>query len=237
MLIADHPDPPFPPSRAHPRATASASPATPKRGISSKAPNGSDALGGGRPASPFNYARAVVRKTAAYVFPAPVTFTIPAEGDDATANAAEQMLGRPHRRARSGPPRCRLLHRSLHPGRCGGESHLGCRAAAAGGRAGRSRHPGGEHRAGQSAPHARSHPGLCAGGTGRRCPLRSSPRLASARPARARRRNLERRPLAGRDRRADRPRRAESLRLDSLRDPAERHRPLPARSGSGAKAT
>jgi hypothetical protein len=40
----------------------------------------------------FNYARAVVRKTAAYVYPAPVTFTIPAEGDEAVANAAEQSL-------------------------------------------------------------------------------------------------------------------------------------------------
>ena len=35
----------------------------------------------------FNYVRAVVRKTAAYVFPAPVTFTVPATGDDASANA------------------------------------------------------------------------------------------------------------------------------------------------------
>jgi hypothetical protein len=40
----------------------------------------------------FNYARAVVRKTAAYVYPAPVTFTILPEGDDAVANAAEQTL-------------------------------------------------------------------------------------------------------------------------------------------------
>jgi hypothetical protein len=40
----------------------------------------------------FNYARAVVRKTAAYVFPAPVTFTVPAEDDDAVANAAERAL-------------------------------------------------------------------------------------------------------------------------------------------------
>ncbi|MGH2616212.1 MAG: phage portal protein, partial [Thermomicrobiales bacterium] len=40
----------------------------------------------------FNYARAVVRKTAAYVFPAPVTFAVPAESDDAVANAAEQAL-------------------------------------------------------------------------------------------------------------------------------------------------
>jgi hypothetical protein len=40
----------------------------------------------------FNYARAVVRKTAAYVFPAPATFTVPAEGDDAVANAAERAL-------------------------------------------------------------------------------------------------------------------------------------------------
>jgi hypothetical protein len=40
----------------------------------------------------FNYARSVVRKTAAYVFPAPVTFTVPAEGDDTIANTAEQTL-------------------------------------------------------------------------------------------------------------------------------------------------
>ena len=42
----------------------------------------------------FNYARAVVRKTAAYVFPAPVTFTVPAAtaGDEVLANAAEQAL-------------------------------------------------------------------------------------------------------------------------------------------------
>jgi len=39
-----------------------------------------------------NYARAVVRKTAAYVFPAPVSFTIPARGDDQIANAAEREL-------------------------------------------------------------------------------------------------------------------------------------------------
>ena len=30
----------------------------------------------------FNYARAVVRKTATYVFPAPVAFTVPAGGDE-----------------------------------------------------------------------------------------------------------------------------------------------------------
>jgi hypothetical protein len=42
----------------------------------------------------FNYARAVVRKTAAYVFPAPVTFTVPASGasEDPAANAAERAL-------------------------------------------------------------------------------------------------------------------------------------------------
>ena len=40
----------------------------------------------------FNYARAVVRKTAAYVFPAPATFTVPAHGDEAAANAAERAL-------------------------------------------------------------------------------------------------------------------------------------------------
>lgn len=42
----------------------------------------------------FNYARAVVRKTAAYVFPAPATFTVPAgeDGDEEAANAAERAL-------------------------------------------------------------------------------------------------------------------------------------------------
>ncbi len=40
----------------------------------------------------FNYARAVVRKTAAYVFPSPVTFTVPAAGDEAAANFAERAL-------------------------------------------------------------------------------------------------------------------------------------------------
>jgi hypothetical protein len=40
----------------------------------------------------FNYARAVVRKTAAYVYPAPVTFTVPADDDNTVANAAEQAL-------------------------------------------------------------------------------------------------------------------------------------------------
>ncbi|MCC7023020.1 MAG: phage portal protein, partial [Thermomicrobiales bacterium] len=42
----------------------------------------------------FNYARAIVRKTAAYVFPEPATFTVaPGEGgDEATANAAERVL-------------------------------------------------------------------------------------------------------------------------------------------------
>lgn len=40
----------------------------------------------------FNYARAVVRKTAAYVFPVPVTFTVQPEGDDGAANAAERAL-------------------------------------------------------------------------------------------------------------------------------------------------
>jgi hypothetical protein len=40
----------------------------------------------------FNYARVVVHKTAAYVFPAPVTFTVPAAGDEAVANVAERAL-------------------------------------------------------------------------------------------------------------------------------------------------
>lgn len=41
----------------------------------------------------FNYARAVVRKTAAYVFPAPATFTVlPQAGNNDVANAAERAL-------------------------------------------------------------------------------------------------------------------------------------------------
>lgn len=44
----------------------------------------------------FNYARTLVRKVAAYVFPAPVTFTVPSGGttdtDDAAANRAERAL-------------------------------------------------------------------------------------------------------------------------------------------------
>ena len=37
----------------------------------------------GEPRLTFNYARAVLRKTAAYVFPAPATFSVPAgAGDD-----------------------------------------------------------------------------------------------------------------------------------------------------------
>jgi hypothetical protein len=40
----------------------------------------------------FNYARTLVRKVAAYVFPAPVTFSVPSQGDDATANRAEKSL-------------------------------------------------------------------------------------------------------------------------------------------------
>jgi hypothetical protein len=42
----------------------------------------------------FNYARAVVRKTAAYVFPEPATFMVMAEGDDDAANGAERALAR-----------------------------------------------------------------------------------------------------------------------------------------------
>jgi len=41
----------------------------------------------------LNYARALVRKAASYVFPAPVTFTVPSAGDDAAASRAEQALG------------------------------------------------------------------------------------------------------------------------------------------------
>jgi hypothetical protein len=41
----------------------------------------------------FNYARALVRKVASYVFPAPVTFSVLAGGDQAIANRAEQLLG------------------------------------------------------------------------------------------------------------------------------------------------
>jgi hypothetical protein len=40
----------------------------------------------------FNYARALVRKIASYVFPAPVTFSVPSEGDDAAAARAERAL-------------------------------------------------------------------------------------------------------------------------------------------------
>ena len=41
----------------------------------------------------FNYARALMRKVASYVFPAPVTFTVPGRrGEDATANRAERAL-------------------------------------------------------------------------------------------------------------------------------------------------
>lgn len=41
----------------------------------------------------LNYARTVVRKTAAYVFPAPATFSVsPGEGADAAANLAERIL-------------------------------------------------------------------------------------------------------------------------------------------------
>lgn len=44
----------------------------------------------------FNYARTLVRKVAAYVFPAPVTFSVPggsaASADDAAANRAERVL-------------------------------------------------------------------------------------------------------------------------------------------------
>src|SRR5215218_2701679 len=40
----------------------------------------------------FNYARTLVRKVAAYVFPAPVTFSIPSQGEDAAANRSERAL-------------------------------------------------------------------------------------------------------------------------------------------------
>lgn len=40
----------------------------------------------------FNYARTLVRKIAAYVFPAPVTFSVPSHGDESVANRAEQRL-------------------------------------------------------------------------------------------------------------------------------------------------
>ena len=39
-----------------------------------------------------NYARALVRKVASYVFPAPVGFGVAATGDDAAANRAERAL-------------------------------------------------------------------------------------------------------------------------------------------------
>ncbi|MEZ4500256.1 MAG: phage portal protein [Thermomicrobiales bacterium] len=40
----------------------------------------------------LNYARALVRKVSAYVFAAPVTFSVPAPGAVATANLAERVL-------------------------------------------------------------------------------------------------------------------------------------------------
>jgi hypothetical protein len=40
----------------------------------------------------FNYARALLRKVASYVFPAPVTFSVPADGDDEAAGRAELAL-------------------------------------------------------------------------------------------------------------------------------------------------
>ena len=53
-------------------------------------------LGRGRRGEPrltFNYARALVRKAAAYVFPGPVTFTVPAlAGSEETASRAERAL-------------------------------------------------------------------------------------------------------------------------------------------------
>ncbi|MBX3068886.1 MAG: phage portal protein [Thermomicrobiales bacterium] len=39
-----------------------------------------------------NYARALIRKVAAYVFPAPVTFAVPASGDQQQATRAESVL-------------------------------------------------------------------------------------------------------------------------------------------------
>src|SRR5215204_6578814 len=40
----------------------------------------------------FNYARALVRKVASYVFPAPVSFSVIYDGDQGVANRAEQRL-------------------------------------------------------------------------------------------------------------------------------------------------
>lgn len=40
----------------------------------------------------FNYARALVRKVASYVFPAPVGFAVPADGDQHAGNRAERAL-------------------------------------------------------------------------------------------------------------------------------------------------
>src|SRR6476469_1688679 len=44
----------------------------------------------------FNYARTLVRKVASYVFPAPVSFSVPAEPDEPAvreiANRAERLL-------------------------------------------------------------------------------------------------------------------------------------------------
>ncbi len=40
----------------------------------------------------FNYARTLIRKVAAYVFPSPVTFSITADGNDEAASRAERVL-------------------------------------------------------------------------------------------------------------------------------------------------
>src|SRR4051812_43232336 len=39
-----------------------------------------------------NYARSLARKVASYVFPAPVTFSVPAPGREALGNLAERTL-------------------------------------------------------------------------------------------------------------------------------------------------
>ena len=57
----------------------------------------------------FNYARVLVRKTAAYVYPSPVTFTVPARDDETAANAAERSLAALWRRTGPGAAGRRAL--------------------------------------------------------------------------------------------------------------------------------
>ena len=170
----------------------------------------------------FNYARAVVRKTAAYVFPAPVTFTVPAEGDEAVANAAEQALA--------------ALVAEVDLGRldvdlCIEASTLGDAAVKVTWDAALGRP--------EVAP---VDPGTLAVRTAPDNPRRMREIDAALRPdggrrgralrplaaderqrsPRAGRRDVERNPVARRGRRSGRARRGQSVRLDPLRGPAER---------------